>query len=228
MIAGRFTAFMAFVVFSMALAMPAYAGTISASATLTADNFYALFHGTENGVTKVGRNETGSGGDPGTYNWSKPETFNFQMAPGDLIYVLAWDDGTVAQGLIGDFTIGGHKVSTNTDDWEVYTPNVNGNTNGDLSDGVTLVNGFITDAANSGWKTIVDVLGHGDQPWGKIPGISDNAQWIWGDALIGDSDPEYQLFRLNTAAVPVPEPAMFGMLAAGMLGLGIFRRRRTV
>jgi hypothetical protein len=54
----------------------AMAATVKA--TLTADNFYGLFYGNESGssLNFVGRNELGSSGNPGTYNWSEAETWD--------------------------------------------------------------------------------------------------------------------------------------------------------
>ena len=62
---------------------------IPIEATLTADNYYALFHGTGDGslVNFVGRNELFPGGSPGTYNWSEAESFSFDIRN---------EDGTIA------------------------------------------------------------------------------------------------------------------------------------
>jgi hypothetical protein len=45
------------------------------TATVTADNHYALYYGTQSNLTFVGRNEKGSSGNPGDVNWSVPVTF---------------------------------------------------------------------------------------------------------------------------------------------------------
>jgi hypothetical protein len=103
------------------------AGTTSAhaanfSATLTADNHYGLYSGQDNGsgLTLVGRNEKGSPGVPGVFNWSLPETYNFNANSGDRLYVLAWDDGG-PQSWLGEFSLpGGGSLLSSTTDWE-YT-----------------------------------------------------------------------------------------------------------
>jgi hypothetical protein len=55
----------------------AHATTVKA--TVTADNFYGILYGNKDGsqLNFVGRNETGSTGNPGQYNWSMAETWNF-------------------------------------------------------------------------------------------------------------------------------------------------------
>src|SRR5437773_746170 len=79
------------VLFSAAWAPPAAA---QVTAILTADNHYGLYHGGIDGEgwTFVGRNEMGSVGDPGAYNWTNAETFEFDAFPDDHIYVVAWDE----------------------------------------------------------------------------------------------------------------------------------------
>src|SRR5262245_64070490 len=80
--------------------------TLGVTATLTADNHYALYAGQADGsqLTLLGTNELGPGGAPGAFNWSLPETWTFSVGEGDYIYVLAWDDGG-AQMWTGQFTL---------------------------------------------------------------------------------------------------------------------------
>ena len=87
---------------------------ISMTATVTADNHYALYLGTKSSITSyIGRNELGSSGDPGTYNWSQPETFTFAINPGDYIYVAGWSDDSTAQGWIGQFVSSAGTILSN-------------------------------------------------------------------------------------------------------------------
>ena len=99
------------------------AAAIPVQATVTADNFYALYRGplaptSAADLTMVGRNESTYGhqgapanpnnlpGCTGAYNWSCPEVFDFELAAGETFYLAVWDDGTVAESWIGQFMIG--------------------------------------------------------------------------------------------------------------------------
>lgn len=100
-------------------------GSVDASAanikaTVTADNFYGIYYGNEDGslLNLVGRNETTDTGNPGRYNWSQAETWDFQVSPSDYLYLVTWDDGRVAESWIGEFEIAGNTVLTGADDWE--------------------------------------------------------------------------------------------------------------
>ena len=203
------------------------AGAIPITATLTADNHYALYFGNEQGITSVGANESDWDGNPGTYNWSEAETFDvFDVALGDYIYVAAWSDGLVAQGLIGQFDFGCGSILTNTSDWEVSL------TYYDLDDGVfrSTVNNIQTQINSvTSWSPITNSLDHGAYPWGSISGISEDAQWIWGSELIGaSSNGEYQIFRTQIGDIPapVPEPATLFLLGSGLIGLAGFGRKK--
>ena len=81
------------------------AGTAQAetTATFTADNHYAIYGEYDGTLELIGSNESGASGSPGAYNWSLAETFTFDTP--DTVYIAAWSDDRVAQGLLGQLTV---------------------------------------------------------------------------------------------------------------------------
>jgi hypothetical protein len=205
-------------------------GIVSIEATITADNHYALYYGTEDGssITFVGRNELGWGGDPGTYNWSMAENWSFEMNEGDYIYVAAWSDDVVAQGLLGQFVTSlPSTILTKPTDWQVYL------TFDDKDDGspAPTVSEMSSQIAGATWSPVSYYIDHGSGPWGIISGIDLAADWIWGSPLQpGSSYGEYQIFRIQVGkkviAVPVdikPQscPNPLNVKARGVLPVAI-------
>lgn len=199
-------------------------GFVVSSAVITADNHYALYNVVNGNLVFVGGNELGASGDPGTYNWSLPE----QWAPfttDGVLYIAAWSDDSVAQGLIANFTVDGQDFSTGSPAWEVIPTNQNRDDNDPyptVAEITPLINA--ADASNT-WVSAYEDGVNGVQPWDVVPGIDLNARWIWWDN--GAPDPlrpgtgsgEYLIFRLT-----IPSPASAGLLALG--GLLLARRRR--
>lgn len=196
----------------------------TATALVTADNHYALYTGDASGVTFVGTNETGAGGAPGTYNWSRPEPWTFTT--GQFIYIAAWSDNSIAQGLLASISIGLSTLHSGDARWEVYRSNQ------DLGDGAArptdaTVTGWINTAtAGNLWETPHVGGANGIAPWDTVPGIGTDPRWMW-TAVPGDADPlvggsgygETLLFRI---AVPTPGALML----AGLGGLLVTRRQR--
>lgn len=199
------------------------------SATLTADNHYGLFLGNASGsnLQFIGRNEFGNGGSPGSFNWSLPETYQFNASPGDYLYVLAWDDGG-PQAWIGSFNTPAGALTTNTTDWVVkYTTTGNPGVNGNVPSNATVASLI---GAGS-WSAVNAQAANGSGPWGTIAGVG-AAKFIWHDTLSDNSssDHGFALFRsANAIMAPVPEPETYAMLLAGLGLMGaVARRRRTV
>jgi hypothetical protein len=212
------------------------AGAETFTATLTADNHYALYYGDGLGnVTFVGRNEVGAGGSSGTYNWSLPESYSFDVAPGQYLYVAGWGDGSVAQGWIGQFVSSSRTVLTDTTHWQVYlasvtpTPNdyspaptPNGVSQAGTTDMFTYINNANTTV---GWSAITNSLSNGSGPWGTISAINSNAKWIWGSQMTeyGSNYGEFQIFRTQIAHAPIP--GALWLFGPGLVGLAAVRRR---
>lgn len=209
-------------------ATPAAAATVTA--TLTADNYYAMYLGTSTGndMRFIGRNELGRSGNPGTYNWSLAETWTFDPRATDYLYIAAWSDNSIAQGWIGQFTYTGGQFLTNlTDGWQVFL------TNNDLGDNspaptASALSGIVSAAV---WNNVQYALNHGVSPWGKIPGIADSAKWIWGTPDMtnrGSGAGEVQLFRRPLTGItpaPVPLPAPMLLLGSALAVIPLVRRR---
>jgi hypothetical protein len=193
------------------------------SATITADNHYAVYTGRALNLTLVGHNELGSGGNPGTYNWSQPENWNFSTT-GD-VFIAVWSDDSVAQGLLADIRLAGQNSILDVD-WEVYKTGIDRDDNAPVP---TLSEmGLHILAANIGnlWRDPYVGGVNGVAPWGHIAGISNNTHWLWAN-IAGVTDPtqggretgEMLIFRMN-----VPTPAAAALFGAGAIFAG--RRRR--
>lgn len=206
----------------------------NASATLTADNHYALYVGNEDGslLTYIGRNEATATGDPGDFNWSLPESFNFSIAAGQYIYVVAWDETqnpSSPQMWIGQFSLpDGSKLYSNTTDW-YYTVGSRANP-GDNTDPPS--NAYLSsDIAGASWASPGAVASNGDAPWSTIPEFDSSAKIIWADGFDLDGSPTstndtYVIFRSQAAVVPIPASVL--LIGSGLVRLGLMclRRRR--
>lgn len=214
-----------------AAAMAASPAMASFSAVITADNHYALYQEVGGVISLVGGNELGAGGAPGTYNWSMPETHLIDSSA-TTIYIAAWSDDRVAQGLLAEINLGGGQFLRSGDPaWQVHCTLVN------LGDGSPYPTAAEVAAeetladANNLWMTPDTYAPNlsSTSPWGAIGGISSAARWMWGNpgavtnAFIGGSNhEEWQLFRIPVAQVPAPGAVTAGLMLAG----GLLRRRR--
>ncbi len=218
------------------LVPPAWGHMISA--TITADNHYALFVGNADGsmMSLVGGNELGAGGSPGTYNWSEPESVLFTTDL-DTLYLATWSDDSVAQGVLGELDINGFPLLTGDfDRWGVFATGADKDdgaaypTESEMATQVALANSNSGGPGTSGGWTSIQVGGmNGVSPWGTLSTIDSGAQWMWwtdgeGSAFMpgGDHD-EFLIFRTSIAAVPVPGAALLGVL--GLSTVAWLKRR---
>ncbi len=220
---------------ALAAAVTAAVGTAGAAhaeavnVTITADNHYALFSRDNNVFSYHGGNELGAGGNPGTYNWSVAESYALNVS--GTLYIAAWSDDSVAQGVLAQFTSDSLGSLLSGDSrWEVYATNVNRGDN-DPHPTINEIAGYVAvaDTLNL-WEDTFVGGANGVEPWGTIAGISGDARWMWKN-IPGDPDPtqggsgagEMLIFR--TVMPPsVPAPASAALLGLG--GLAAARRRR--
>jgi MYXO-CTERM domain-containing protein len=207
------------------LAGSAHAAT---TATFTADNHYALYADYGGSLSLVGANESGTGGAPGSYNWSMAESFTF-ITP-DTMYIAAWSDDKVAQGLVGQFNFDGVDVFTGDAGWEVFATGISLNDGAPAPDAALIAAQVALADLNGLWE--LPYVGFDNvsatDPWGKIAGVSEDANWVWRSSgrggpnpLLGDYDhDEFLIFRTT----PVPTTGAASVLALG--GIATIRRRR--
>lgn len=209
------------------------ANAIPFEVSITVDNSYALYYGTETEAT----NFVGSDG-----SWPTAETYNFDLPTSDFIYVVTQSDLSVAQGFLAQFTnlISGERFYSNDPQWQVTATGRYGFApyGGTASDFAELTSQLVLANAGSnpsnGWVNTTAGGANGSAPWGTIAGIDSDAHWAWYNSN-GSSNPtlggfnhdEYLIFRISVGASEVPEPATLLLMVLGLLGLGVTRSRRA-
>lgn len=191
------------------------------TATFSADNSYAVYKGNPNNVTsKI----LPAGNSNGTSNSSNqqifsPTTNTIQITNNEWLYLIAWSDDAVCQGLIGEFT-GDRILKTGDSGWQVYATGKNYGDN--QSPTMSEINSHIQLANTSNaWTTpfVGPTNANGTQVcsgWRKVNGISDDAKWIWYNSTnqnsattvfsSGINHKEYLIFRFPVRVINTPTP----------------------
>ncbi len=185
-------------------------GSIPATATFTADNFFALYVGKADGtgLTFIGRDSVG--------DWTSAETFPLQATPDDHVYVAAWeapgDDGG-PQSLIGQFELPDGTLlptSPSTFEWVLGPQNASpGGALGDPAPSLALIQNVV-DAANAGpsWATPQASADKSSAPWGPALGgvFAQGTQFLWSDTFnsvsASNTQNTFVLFRSKQPLLP--------------------------
>ena len=105
-----------------------HAGTAHAvDAYITADNAYSFGFGPASGPTQLyGGIENCSSGEIFSCGIPGPETYlNVPAAGGNYLYLVAYSDKSVTQGILGKFVNGSVTTLTGSGAWQVYATGVN-------------------------------------------------------------------------------------------------------
>lgn len=194
---------------------------------VTADNHYAIFTETESVVSRIGGNETGAGGTSGPYNWSAAESWSFEA--GERLFIAAWSDDHVAQGLLASLTVDGETLNSGDSRWRVYATGEDRDT-GDPWPEASAIADYVQIADDQDlWGDVVAGSANlpSTAPWGMIDNISTDAHWMWNSTLDGGSPftggadhDEMLIFSFTT----VPAPSALTLLGVAVVGP---RRRRA-
>jgi len=177
---------------------------------LTADNAYAIYTGDANGVSAF------HGGDENVTaaDIRAAESYSFTMADGEAIYVAAWSDDGIAQGLLAEFNIDGTILTTSNSDWEVMATGIDLDVSSsapslvDLSAQIALANAGAV--PSGGWvPSTIGVLNDGNSSvYGTqlVSSMASTINWAWYDSgncssanqpfSGGCNHDEYLVFRL--------------------------------
>jgi hypothetical protein len=186
------------------------AGSVTATATFTADNFFALYVGKADGsgLTLIGRDAVG--------DWTSAETFQLQAAPDDYVYIAAWEapnsDGG-PQSLIGQFALpGGATLATSPLTFDYVLGPKGASPGGALNDPAPTpaMIQSVVNAANLGasWATPEASADKTSPPWGPTIGgaFAAGTQFIWADTFnavsASNTDNTYVLFRSKEPLIP--------------------------
>jgi hypothetical protein len=223
----------AILVAAIGLVAPMSAQATTLSLTVTADNAYALYLSTDDGI--LGTLIPGSntyGGPAG--QWSTATTYTVDLtAPVYYLHVIGsnytpdnglWSNGGTPNGtggnpnaFLGHFSIsggGGYAFNNSSTSLDTEATDWFG----------------IAVADNASWTTPVNNVqsfgANGVAPWGFISGIPASAEWIWSDPdNAAYADLSTKIMNLDAVLV-TPLPAALPLFASGLGAIGFLGWRR--
>jgi hypothetical protein len=204
---------------------------------INVDNWAAVYTGNAAG-TSLTLHQSGIVGP----NVSLPTSASFNTTD-DYLYIAAWSDDGVQQGLLVDVTINGNLTQSGDPAWDVFASGIDMDAAGApilpvMSAQIAIANGG--GGPSLGW--VAPAIGGNNtgtfpptNPWVAVGVILPSSQWMWYDSgkdtvssTLGFSPPfrlgfnhdEFLIFRL-----PVPEPSSLGVVFVGAVLIGLRRGR---
>jgi hypothetical protein len=207
-------------VLALALGLAASANAVPVTINMTGDNILA--GGLCSDVT------CGSGGtswtalDAGSMtnadNWRLADSVTTDLGPGT--YSFAWEVQNVGTGsttnpaaLLAEILWDGN-ANYSSSAWEIFAP---------VGDGTATFLGNATDYGTNGGSNIWTTVNGG----AAVAGISTNADWIYTDNNFSPEMDSSAWIRTTITIAGVPEPGTLALLGAGLLGMGLLRRRKS-
>lgn len=201
---------------ALILFLAAIPAAAQVSVKMTADNYFAVYTGTPTAATVM----QAGGAWPAVLQHGP-------FAAAQVLYVAAWDDGSVYQGLLGSVTNGTGFVTTGSPLWQVCKANQTLPAGiGGAPNLTALSAAIVTCNSTNGWHAPSVGPNNGNAAaagfWGNVPAIDATAAWVWDTAststcagangfLRGPCNPgEYLIFRIPLGEVgacrdPVPD-----------------------
>jgi hypothetical protein len=217
----------------VALILCALAQAAQAQVKVTADNSYALFYRDQSGAL----NFLGTDTCTTAACIYAAETYAAPQ-PGQDIYLVAWSDHGVAQGLLAEVSVGGTAIHGGDPRWRVYATGVTFNGPPSGAAFQSTLNSRINSSTAANW--VAPAIGEDNASasvgvYGPVSGLAGQNRWMWFQSTKrecgGANSPfspgcnhnEYLIFRLSARDLPQPPCASAGEPASCCLAQ-TFRR----